>query len=305
MDWIEVALRSDGEAVEAIADLLQQYGYQGVAIQQLGIVGEAWEDELPPSTGMIVRAYLPNDSQAPTLKQKLEDGLGYLAQIYPAVPREPAYRLVNDEDWAEAWKTHYHPLHIGRAIYIRPQWEHEAPAPDDIEIVLDPGMAFGTGTHPSTQLCLIALEDQPRPLPTRVLDLGCGSGVLAIAAAKLGAEHVWGLDIDQLAIQSTQENAILNGVSDRITAEQGSLDSLIASPRRFGLILVNILAKTIIPMCEQGLGHVVQPGGVGIFSGIIEEQAADVEAALRAAGLIPTRRRTMGDWVSIEARRED
>ena len=304
MDWIEVALQSDGEAIEAIADLLQQYGYQGVAIEQLGIHGDAWEDELPPPSEMIVRAYLPADTQAPALKQKLEDGLGYLAQIYPNVPREPAYHNVDDEDWAEAWKAHYHPLHIGRAIYIRPEWEQEPAASGDIEIVLDPGMAFGTGTHPSTQFCLIALEDQPRPLPARVLDLGCGSGVLSIAAAKLGADHIWGLDIDALAVRSTRENAALNGVAEQITAEQGSLESLVASPRRFGLILVNILAKTIIPMCEQGLGQLVQPGGVGIFSGIIEEQADDVEAALRAAGLTPYRRRLMGDWVGIEARRE-
>jgi len=302
MDWIEISLETDGEAAEAVADLLQRYGYQGVSIEQLGIEVEAWEEDLPPPTRLVVRAYVPDNAEAPAIQQQLESGLAYLRMIYP-VP-EPAYRRISEEDWAEAWKVHYHPIKVGRRLYIRPAWEEAPLEPGDLEIILDPGMAFGTGAHPSTQLCLMALEDLV-PLPPRVLDLGCGSGILAIAAARLGAEHILGLDIDDIAVIATGRNAALNGVSTQITAQQGSLETLLASPQRFGLLLANILAKTIIHLCEEGLGNVVEPGGVGVFGGIIEEQADDVESALRAAGLTPYRRRTMGDWVVIEARREE
>ncbi len=297
-----MALEADGEAAEAVADLLQGYGYQGVVIEQLGVSGDAWEEELPPPTRLMVRAYLPNDAQVSERQRQLETALGHLAQIYP-VPQHPTYTLIPEQNWAEAWKAHYQPLRIGRRIYVRPAWLEGSPRPGDVEIILDPGVAFGSGTHPSTQLCLIALESLAPP-PPHVLDLGCGSGILAIAAARLGAAHVWALDTDALAVQAAQENAARNGLADRITVQQGSLENLLGSSRRFGLILVNILAKTIIPMCEQGLGHIVQPGGAGIFSGIIADQADDVEAALRGTGLVPYRRRKMGDWVSIDARRE-
>ncbi len=302
MNWIEVSIDADGEAAEAVADLLAQYGYQGVVIEQLGFISDTWEDEVPAPGQLRIRAYLPDDSEAPALKAKLEDGLRYLARIYP-FPWQPTYGSVREEDWAEAWKVHYKPLRIGKRIYIRPEWIEETPAEGEIEIVLDPGVAFGTGTHPSTQLCLMCLEDHS-PAPAEVLDLGCGSGILGIAAVKLGAVHVHGVDTDAMAVRSTMENAALNSVTDRITATRGSLSDVLASGNKYGLILVNILAKVIIPMCEEGLGDVVEPGGIAIFSGIIDEQAEDVEAALRGTGLIPFKRRIMGDWVGIEARRE-
>ncbi|MCS7071408.1 MAG: 50S ribosomal protein L11 methyltransferase, partial [Anaerolinea sp.] len=175
-------------------------------------------------------------------------------------------------------------------------------APDDVEIALDPGMAFGTGTHPTTQLCLEALEARIQP-GAQVLDLGCGSGILAIGAAKLGAHHVLGLDIDPVAVDVARANSASNGVADRVTIEQGSLENIITSARRFDLIVVNILARTIIQMCDEHLGQTVRPGGIAIFSGIIADQAADVEAALIRTGLTPIHRRQQGDWVAIEARR--
>ena len=156
--------------------------------------------------------------------------------------------------------------------------------------------------HPTTQLCLIALEERMQP-GLRVLDLGCGSGILAIAAAKLGAQSVLALDIDPIAVKATQENAAQNGVAGKIVAQAGSLESLVSSSRRFDLIVVNILARIIIEMCGQGLGQTVRPGGIAIFSGIIDAQADDVETALRNTGLEPYQRRQQGDWLVIEARR--
>ncbi|MEO8398002.1 MAG: 50S ribosomal protein L11 methyltransferase [Chloroflexota bacterium] len=299
--WIEVTLRVDGEAAEATAALLQRYGYQGVAVEHEGIPPDKLdEDQLPPPTSLAVKAYVPEDERTEEIKLQLESALGYMNMMYP-MPT-PIYRIVEEADWAEAWKVHYHPVRIGRKLLIRPLWTQVVLQPGDVEIALDPGMAFGTGTHPTTQLCLEALEDLIMP-SANVLDLGCGSGILAIAAAKLGALHVLALDIDTVAVEAALLNAEQNGAAEKITVQEGSLESIVTSARRFDLIVVNILARIIIEMCGQHLGEVVRPGGLAIFSGIIEEQADDVEAALRTTGLQPYARRLQGDWVVIEARR--
>lgn len=301
MNWIEVSLNVDGEAAEAVAELLQRYGHQGVSIEHGGIPPDKLdEDELPPPQFLTVRAYFPADDRAEETRARLESALGYMNMMYP-MPK-PTYQQVADEDWAEAWKAHYHPVPIGRKLFIRPRWVELADTNDRLVISLDPGMAFGTGTHPTTQLCMEALEDLTLP-GAQVLDLGCGSGILAIAAAKLGAGHVLALDIDPIAVQATQENIEQNRVAEKITAQLGSLESVVGSARRFDLAVVNILARIIIQMCDEHLGDVIRPGGKAIFSGIILDQADDVEVALRKTGLEPYARRLQGDWVAIEARR--
>lgn len=303
MNWIEVSVEVDGEAAEAVADVFQRYGHQGVAIEQAGFPIEVWPDEIPPADRLIVRAYFPDDERAEAAKQALREALWHMSRLYP-IP-EPVFHTVRDEDWAEAWKVHYHPLRLGKRLYIRPAWTEPGDVrPDDIVLAMDPGMAFGTGTHPTTQLCLMAIEDLLADRPALdVLDLGCGSGILGIAALKLGARHVLALDIEELAIRNTLENAARNDVADRITAQQGSLDTVRGSARHFDLLLANILARVIIEMAGQGLGDVVRAGGHAIFSGIILDQADDVEAALRQTGLEPIHRRTINDWVAIEARK--
>lgn len=301
MNWVEVSIEVDGEAAEAVADIFQRYGHQGVAIEQAGFPIEVWPDEVPPADKLIVRAYFPENNEAEAAKQTLREALWYMSRLYP-MP-EPTFRIVNDEDWANAWKAHYHPLRLGKRLYIRPEWTHPTDMkPDDIVLIMDPGMAFGTGTHPTTQLCLISIEEMLADWPhAEVLDLGCGSGILGIAAIKLGARHVLGVDIDELAVKSTLENAGYNDVLESITAQQGSLETVRDSGQQFDLLLANILARVIIGMCDEGLGDVVRPGGKAVFSGIILDQADDVEAALRRTGLEPTRRRTITDWVAIEA----
>lgn len=301
VNWIEVTLRVDGEAAEAVVDLLQRYGHQGVSVEQEGIMPGLWEDhQVEPPKQLAVRAYFAADERAEDTKARLESALGHMSLMYP-MPT-PEYKQVADEDWAEAWKAHYHPIRIGQHLLIRPRWIEMKIAPDDIEIALDPGMAFGTGTHPSTQLCLEALEALTQP-GASVLDMGTGSGILAIAAVKLGAAHVLAIDIDPVAVQVAVENATENGVADKITAQTGSLESVIGSARRFDLVVVNIIARVIIQMCANHLGDTVRPGGKAIFSGIIDEQAAEVETALRETGLEPYTRRQQGDWVVIEATR--
>ncbi len=301
MNWVEVAVSVDGEAAEAVAELMNRYGHQGVAVEQADVPAGAWdEDQAQPPQRLTLRAYFPADDRAEETRAAFETALGYMNLLYP-MPA-PQYRLVADEDWAEAWKAHYQPVRVGRRLLIQPRWLPPAPQPGDIVIALDPGMAFGTGTHPTTQLCLEALEDLMQP-GLIVLDLGCGSGILAIAAAKLGAARVLALDSDPLAARIAAENAAANGAASAVTAQEGSLESLVGSARRFDLAAVNILARTIIAMCDAHLGDVIRPGGRAVFSGIIADQADDVEAALRKTGLEPYARRQQGDWVLIEARR--
>lgn len=300
-EWVEVTVRVDGEAAEAVAQHLARFCHQGISIEQPDITPDRWDEgEVPPAPELIVRGYFHANEQIATTKDEIRRVLGYLNMMYP-VP-QPVFSTVREQDWAEAWKVHYHPVRLGRRLLIRPLWVEVQAEPDDLVIALDPGMAFGTGTHPTTQLCLQALEDVMQP-SLDVLDLGCGSGILAIAAAKLGATRVIAVDIDEVAVQATLENAAQNDVAEHIHAFTGSLEALITSARRFDLLLVNILAKTIIAMCGQNLGTLLRPGGRALFSGIIEEQAEEVEAALRSTGLEPVARRQQGDWILIEARR--
>jgi len=302
MRWIEITLEADGESAEAIADVLQRYGYQGVAVEQDGFYIETWEDQVPPPERLLVRAYLPDDDRAEAVKKDLEEALYQLGRMYP-MPA-PKYQLVDEQDWAEAWKANYHPLHVGRHLYIRPLWINEPGDPGDVVISLDPGMAFGTGTHPSTQLVLEAAEDLLEAQPgATVIDLGCGSGILSIAAVKLGAKKAIACDIDPLAITATRANAESNGVLDQIEVREGGLADLLGAKVQAEIALVNILAKTIILLCGQGLAEIIAPGGIGVFGGIIETQGEEVETALRSAGLTPYKRRQSADWIVIEAKR--
>lgn len=299
MEWIEITLDVSVDQAEAVAEVLRTAlgdASQGVSIEQQGILPDRYDDgDVPPPSRVFVRAYLQADSRAAQIKADIEAALTPLNL-------QPEYHTVDDQNWAEAWKAHYHPLRIGKKIVVRPLWETTELQPGDIEIALDPGMAFGTGTHATTQLCLAALEDVMRP-GLSVLDLGCGSGILAIAAAKLGAAKIVAVDIDPLSVKATDENAAVNSVADKISAYEGSLETGLGSARRFDLLLANILAKIIIEMCDHRLGQVVRPGGQAIFSGIIAEQVNDVQAALKRTGLTPTDVRQDGDWVAILASR--
>jgi ribosomal protein L11 methyltransferase len=299
--WIEISLHLNGEAAEAVATELQRWCHQGVAIEQANIEDGKYDDgDEIPVDALIVRGYFPNDSEAEEKRLQIERALIYMSMMLP-MPK-PEYKIVQDEDWADAWKKHYKPIRLGTRTLVRPLWVEVEPEPNDIVIALDPGMAFGTGTHPTTQLCLEALERMVTP-GLDVLDLGCGSGILSIAAAKLGAGKIIAVDIDQIAVDTTIENASQNGVAANIQTYRGSLETVITSARRFDLLVVNILAKIIIEMCDNKLGQTVRPGGRAIFSGIIEDQRADVEAALRKTGLEPITYYQQTDWILIEAKR--
>jgi ribosomal protein L11 methyltransferase len=289
MDWLEVSVETTGEGAEAVAEVLSRFAPRGVAL-------EAGPEGF--GTGVIiVRAYLPTGDQLPQTRRQVEEALWHLGQILPLPP--PSFRLIAETDWAEAWKQHLTVLHVGQRLVIRPSWLPYTPAEGEVVVELDPGMAFGTGTHPTTQMCLLALEDRVRP-GARVLDLGTGSGILAIAAAKLGAGRVLALDTDPQAVSVARENVYRNGVADRVRVARGSLAQAIG---RFDVVVVNILANVLIEMAEHGLARRLARDGRLIAAGLLIGQEEEVRDAFGQAGLVVVGRCQVEDWVALEATR--
>jgi ribosomal protein L11 methyltransferase len=301
-DWIEISLTTDGEGAEAAADLLRRFVHQGVAIERTIPGGEAWPDEVIPDSPLIVRAYVADDEHAADIRRKIEEGLYYLSRLYP-IP-DPTFKTVSEEDWAEAWKRSFAPIRVGRRLLLRPTWVEIEPEPGEIVIDLDPGMAFGTGTHPTTQLCLQACEWFCRP-GTNMVDIGTGSGILAIAAAKLGCYKVLARDIDDVAVEAARQNVARNGVEKQVIVQHGSIEGLVTSARHFDIGMANITAHVIMQMSVSGLQHLIWPGGKFVFSGILKEQRANVVSALDAADLPLVGSRELGDWVLLITQRRN
>lgn len=289
MEWLEVSVDVEAEVAEAVAEVLSRYAKGGVAIEA---GPEGWQ-----AGPVSVRAYLPVDDELWTKKQKIEEALWHLGQIRP-IP-EPSFRSVAEKDWEEAWKKRLKVLRLGERVVIQPSWLDYHEGPEDVVIRLDPGMAFGTGLHPTTQICLRALEDFVRP-GMEVLDLGTGSGILAIAAAKLGAVRVLAVDNDPQAVRVARRNVIDNGVRDRVQVREGSLPDVSGY---YDLVVVNILARVIVELIGEGLAERLRPEAVLITAGITIDSASEVAEAFERGGLELVDQRQQDDWVSLLARR--
>lgn len=305
MTWLEVSLVVNGEAAEAVADVLTRFAPEGVALEATRLETSPETDETKAAGEVRVRAYLPADDQLEATRTQLEEALWHLGQLLP-LPA-PEYRTVVAADWSESWKANFQPIRIGRRLMIVPAWLNPPLLPDDVAVRLDPGMAFGTGTHPTTQLCLQAIERHLKP-GQPMLDLGTGSGILAIAAAKLGAGPVLAVDIDDEAVRVARENAAANAVADRLTLDTGSLAEVLAGrygPQWVGVpfVVANILARVIVTLLEEGLARTVAPGGLLVLSGILDSQAYQVLGALPQHGLTLAAQEQIDDWVAIIARR--
>src|SRR5215207_6859309 len=306
MNWLEVSLIVNGELAEAVADVLARFAYSGVMMEQ-GVKYTDDEDAGTPTGPITVRAYLEVDDQLEETRQKLEESLYYLGMIQP-LPAA-SYKEIADQNWMEAWKQHYNPILIGKSLVIVPAWM-ESPEPDRIAIKIDPGMAFGTGTHPTTQLCLELMEkvmvdirdSKNENIEIQVIDVGCGSGILSIAAIKLGAAKALGVDIDPGSIVNARENANTNHVGNELILDIGSVQEILDGKFAFSkasLVVANILAPVIIRLFGAGLPVLMKENGVIVLSGILQEQAPSVIKAGQAKGLKMIERRQMGDWVAL------
>jgi len=298
--FVEVSVMTDGEAAEAVAELLRPFAYQdGLVLEQLGDETDLDPNALEPT--VTVKIYIHETEDTPQLRHRLEEILYHLNRLYPIPP--PTFRKLVEEDWANAWKAHYHPFRIGNHIWIQPSWIDEAVdgddavQGDDVVLLLDPGMAFGTGLHPTTQKCLRFLE-QVVQSGMSVLDVGTGSGILAIAGVKLGATQVVGVDTEAVAVETAVANAAKNNVAQTIEIWQGTLATV--QKRGWDVVVVNILAPVVIALLQEGsLLDYVKNDGYLILSGIIDQQVADVQTAVAEAGGHVIERLVVRDWVTI------
>jgi ribosomal protein L11 methyltransferase len=284
MDFLEIAVEGiDGEAAEVVNDLFNRYGYGGAVMESLA----------PDFDKVTVRTVIPFGDHMK--RHEIEALLSLIGQALPHGLPEAKFSAVGKNDWATSWREHFHVVRIGRNFVIKPGWREYTPVGDDIIIEIDPGLAFGSGLHPTTRLCLKILEDMPLT-GIDMFDVGTGSGILSIAALKIGARKIRAVDIDDVAVRVALENFELNDVSDHVEMDVGSAAS--NGGRQWPLVVANILAHILIELMPN-LSAAVAPGGKLILSGMIAEQESEVQASAATAGLQVIERYQEEDWVAL------
>ncbi len=300
MHWLELTVQTHPEAVESVSELLNRYTTGGVAIEEpIELIDEGQEYRVLTGQPVKVHAYLPIDGKEEVARQQVAEGLWHLSSLGSQFVGDLQTRVVHEEDWANAWKDYYHVTHIGQRLVLRPSWREYLPRNNEVVLELDPGMAFGTGLHPTTRMCLEQIEQRMRP-DMRVLDVGTGSGILALAAAKLGAANVHCIDNSSVAVESAVANAEMNHMSDRMNVVLGVLDETEAThlSGQYDLVLANIIAR-VIGSIASNLALVLAPGGILITSGIIEDRRHEAEKPLLATGLKLIDQVMIDDWVTL------
>jgi ribosomal protein L11 methyltransferase len=301
--WLELSIEADIEAVEAVSEILGRAAPGGTSVEPgFELIDEGLGARIDPARPAIVRAYLPvrDGAGVDGAVAAVTEALGHLQAFGLRTIGELKTRTVDEADWAEAWKAHFPVLRVGRRLVVRPTWLRHRRAPDDVVLALDPGMAFGTGLHPTTRLCLAAIEahaDRGALAGARVLDVGCGSGILAIAALKLGAASACGLDTDPIAVEATAANARRNALARRIRVRVGSLPS---GEGAFDLVLANLIAGVLVPLAPV-LRDELRAGATLLASGIFLDREPEVRTAFETAGLEIRTRLAEGDWVALGA----
>lgn len=301
--WYQLSVDVDNEAVEAVTELFGRYGFNnGVAIEEPYVQDQDGDNMgIDLQRPFTVHTYVPEEDFKPEIIEELRQALYFLGQLRGV--SDVRVSNLQEQDWANAWKEHFQVHRIGDRVVIRPPWREYEPEDDDVVIVLDPGMAFGTGLHPSTRLSMLGTEEVVKPGDT-VLDVGTGSGILAFAAAKLGAEKVDTVDVESVAVKATADNAELNHLSDKINVELGSVGE--GEPfwgEQYDVVLANIISRILIELSEAIVAH-TKPGGYMVLAGIIETREQDVIDAFEAAGARVTNRRFAEDWVSLVLTRD-
>ncbi|MGZ8562792.1 MAG: 50S ribosomal protein L11 methyltransferase [Candidatus Limnocylindria bacterium] len=301
MRWLELTVTCDNEAIEAVSEILGRVS-QGSAVRPTRLIRDP-ADELSaredPTAPYEITAHIPEDEGAPAAVEATERALWHLQAFGLRPVGELQVRSVDDADWTDAWKAGYVPQRIGRVVIV-PSWLEESIGPDEVVLHLDPGVAFGTGLHPTTRGCLTLLQ-QISPMPQVVLDVGSGSGILALAALRLGAERAVCYDTDPLAVEATLANAAANDLAERVSANLGSLPSKpVGEP--YPLVLANLVAAVLIDLAHTLGAHTTQ-GGALLASGIIDIRADEVLTALMGAGFVLHDRLDEGEWVSFRCGR--
>ena len=293
--WLELSVQAPREFVEPLTSLFLKYGHAGVAVEEPGGFSPD-EGESPPDSGHVrVVTYLPVGPTTRSREGSIDVGVRLMAQLGPVSMLQS--RDVDEADWQNAWREHFHILHVGSRTVIVPTWRSYSPSPGDVVIELDPGMAFGTGHHPTTTMCLAALEE----LVSRgcsVLDLGCGSGILSIAAARLGASDVLALDIDATAAETAAANVRQNGVDAVVTVGEGTLPHVSLRPGGYDIVVANI-SSTVIGDLAFSIARAARHDGTVVASGVLDHAKGPVVERLEEAGLSVEGVEVDGDWVAL------
>ena len=311
MDWMEAVVHTTTMGADLVSDVLMNAGAVGTAIEdRYDVTSSKKEDGMwdmidedvlrHMSEDVLVKAYFKDDQSAKEtlllVQEKLRE-IGRMDLGFDLGSLAVEHTSVHEQDWAENWKKYYKPFRAGEHLVIKPSWEPYEAQDGDLVLELDPGMAFGTGTHETTFMCMEQLERYVKP-GCRAIDVGCGSGILALAAAKLGARDVLAIDLDELAVKVAAENTVKNGLSDVVRVKHGDL--LENREEQADVIVANIIADVICFLCGPAKKHLL-PGGVFICSGIIREREDDVQRALAQAGYTVCNRLAKGEWVCLAA----
>ena len=298
MLWVELSIDTPSEFVEPLTQVFTEHGEGGVAIELPAGHNPDEGEEAPVPERVTVTTYIPHDNRLEGRYARIDTAVRLVAHVGDV--SDLRVRVVEEEEWQESWKEHFYAFRVGMRTVVVPTWRTYEPRDNDVVITIDPGMAFGTGHHPTTRMCLELLESHVQP-GDRVLDLGCGSGILSIAAAKLGAAEVFGLEIDPIAVSVAECNLRENGVKDSVRTDEATLPHPKAESDGYDLLVANVSAKVITELADHIVG-VVRSGGTLIFSGILDKQQTEVIERMVALGVQFDEGLTDADWVALVGR---
>jgi len=293
--WLEFKIEVPYEFLEPVAELFRRYGKGGVAIEEAG----GWDPDIgetqPPRPSAILRTYMPQTLGFRSNREIVHIGIELISKLTDLPPLEE--REIEEREWEDAWKAHFTPLRVGKRLLIQPPWHRDSAGPDDVVIEIDPGLAFGTGHHPTTQRTLEGMERLLKP-GDNVLDVGSGSGILSVGAAKLHAGKVIGVELDKIALKVGRANLRANGVSGKVRFYGGTLPNEHIPEGWADLVLANVNSVALGKLASE-LHRAMKPGGWLVGAGILEERRDDVEQAFDKAGLAIQEYICDGDWVCI------
>ncbi|MEE4195149.1 MAG: 50S ribosomal protein L11 methyltransferase [Anaerolineae bacterium] len=298
--WLEVTIYVDGESAEAVAELFSRYSENGVVCEQAVDYDESEEDATPVGP-VKVSGYIEVNDEIDTVRQKIDEGLYYIGRIVELPPAQ--FHWVEDQNWMAVFRNYYRPIEVGENLLILPAWaEYDG---DRMPVRIDPSMAFGTGTHPTTQLSMAMLEKYITP-GVKLIDIGCGSGVLSITALKLGAGKAIAVDVDPESVTATHDNGERNGVLEKIEYGKGSLQEVLAGEYSYTqapIVIANILAPILLRLFDAGIADLVEPGGLLLLSGVMDIQRDKMVERAQATGLTLVEETTEKDWVAFVFRK--